>query len=190
MQRRDVRRVVIAGALALAVPGPLTGCGMLGSGPAPAGSAPAAAGDSWVVVATGNPTPSATTGRGATASPSPSSSHPPYDPSCDQERPTGEVLIPLTVLSGSARFTVTWPQSGGGAGYRVAAVPQRLDRGEQPAVRWKQVTPGTGCSVSATITGLVSDAPYVVWLDAPGAGHLPDGTRRTRSGRSGIVYPR
>lgn len=171
---------------------PLAGCDALGLGPAAPDSsaAPApAAGDSWVVVATGSPTPTATAARRATASPSPSISPSPADPSCARRR-TGQPLIPLTVVSGSGTLRVSWPGYGTGAGYRVAAVPQQLRAGEQPAVRWQQVTPGAGCTVTATVSGLTSGAPYVVWLDALGGGHLRDGTRNPYSGRSGIVYPR
>ena len=40
---------------------------------------------------------------------------------------------------------------------------------------------GAGCTVTATITGLKSGKPYVVWLDAPNTGYQRDGTRHPYS---------
>ena len=188
MRLRGVRPALITVLLAV----PLAGCGALGLGPdAPGGSAaPApAAGDSWVVVAPGSPTPTATQVGRATVSPTPAPSLSPADPSCGR-RPTGEPLIPLTVVSGTGSLRISWPRYGAGSSYRVAAVPQRLASGAQPAVRWQQVAPGAGCAVTTTIGGLASGAPYVVWLDAPQSGHQRDGTRNLYSGRSGLVHPR
>ena len=34
-------------------------------------------------------------------------------------------------------------------------------------VFWQTVNAGSGCTVSTTITGLTSGAPYIIWLDAP-----------------------
>ncbi|GAA3269518.1 hypothetical protein Dvina_10160 [Dactylosporangium vinaceum] len=51
--------------------------------------------------------------------------------------------------------------------YRLAAVPQRLYQGPQPAWVWQTVARGAGCSrVSATVTGLTSGDPYVFVVHA------------------------
>lgn len=192
MQLRGIRRALVALALAAPLPLALAGCKMPGFGSAaPAGSpSPSPSGGSWVVVVTGSPTPSATVRGKATASPLPFISLPPIDPACAQQRTTGQVLVPVAVASGPRSITVTWPRYGTDSGYRIAAVPQRLVNGAQPAVRWQRVSPGAGCTVTGTISGLTSAAPYVVWLDAPDTGHLRDGSRLPYSGRSGVVYPR
>jgi hypothetical protein len=98
------------------------------------------------------------------------------------------VLIPMQVTPGKGALTVTWPRQYAST-YRVTAVPQPLVSGAQPAHTWTDVPAGTGCTVTTTITGLTSGKPYVVWLDAPGAGTYGDGTRHPYSGESGVVYP-
>jgi hypothetical protein len=65
-----------------------------------------------------------------------------------------------------------------------------LVAGAQPAYAWQPVPAGTGCTVTATITGLAGGSPYVVWLDAPNTGYQQDGTRHPYSGRSGVVFPK
>ena len=60
---------------------------------------------------------------------------------------------------------------------------------QRPKATWKTVTVTNGCTGSATITGLTSGAPYIVWLDAPNTPHKLDGSRDLYSGRSGIVNP-
>jgi hypothetical protein len=169
---------------------PLAGCATLGSVAQPDVSA-TAAGDSWTVVVTGSPTPSGTAaGRPRAASASPAISLGTPDPQCGQTRGPGQVVIPLTVVPGSRSLSVSWPRYGSSSSYRIGAVPQILVNGSQPAVRWKPVQGGAGCTVTGTITGLTSGAPYIVWLDAPGTGYLNDGTRHPYSGSSGVVYPK
>ncbi|HEX8346311.1 MAG TPA: hypothetical protein VF657_16455 [Actinoplanes sp.] len=190
MQLRGVSRALLVAVSAM----PLTGCAALGlgAGPDAAGTAgPGASGDSWVVVATGSATPSAAPSGGVRSqTPAPGMSPRPADPDCASIRPAGQVLIPVTVTPGARSLSVRWPRDGGSSTYRVTAVPQDLVSGDQPPVVWQSVAAGTGCTVSASITGLVSGKPYVVWLDAPGTGYLTDGARNPYSGRSGVVYPR
>jgi hypothetical protein len=188
MQIKGAPRILVL----LALAAPVSGCGALGLDPAatPTTAAPGASGPSWIEVVQGRPTASATPARGAraTASPSPA----PWksaDPSCGRTREPEQVLIPLTVTVRTGSLAVQWPGYGGSSGYRVAAVPQILVNGEQPPVKWQAVGAGDGCTISATITGLTSGAPYIVWLDAPGSGRLIDGTRLPYSGRSAVVYP-
>ena len=186
-----VRRAMII--VALAVLPALAGCGALGLGD-PASSASAepstAPGGSWVVVQEGQATASPTPAR-RTASPTPSSGFLTISPSpgCPADWTGGTVLIPVTVTVGPGSLTVTWPRQRDST-YRIAAVPQGLVGGIQPAVVWQPVAAGSGCSVTATIRGLKSGKPYIVWLDAPGTGFDPDGSPHPYSGRSGVVYPR
>ena len=68
-------------------------------------------------------------------------------------------------------------------------MPQPLVPAASPRTPGQNVAAGTGCTVTATITGLKSGKPYVVWLDAPNTGYERDGTRHPYSGKSGVVYP-
>jgi hypothetical protein len=191
MRFMGVRRAMIT--VALTVLPALTGCGALGLGdPAASASAEASTGpgDSWVVVEEGQATASPTPAR-RTASPTASSGLPTTSPTpgCPDDRTGGTVLIPVTVTVGPRSLTATWPRQRDST-YRIAAVPQGLVGGIQPAVVWQPVAAGSGCSVTATIRGLKSGKPYIVWLDAPGTGFEPDGSPHPYSGRSGVVYPR
>jgi hypothetical protein len=185
------RRAMIT--VALAVLPALAGCGALGLGDpaAPASAEPSTRpGDSWVVVQEGRATASPTPAR-LTASPTTSTGLPPVSPvpGCPADWTGGTVLIPVTVTVGAGSLTATWPQQRGST-YRIAAVPQGLVAGSQPAVVWQPVAAGSGCSVTATIRGLRSGKPYILWLDAQGTGFEPDGSPHPYSGRSGVVYPR
>ena len=177
-----------------ALPFALGGCGALaqsGSGGSTAPS-PAPSGTPWIVYAGGSPAPSPSLLR-ATGTPVPALppvSFLPVNPACTATFTRIDVvLIPLTVKPGKGSLTVTWPRQYNSS-YRITAVKQPLVSGNQPAYTWQTVAAGTGCTVTATITGLSSGVPYVVWLDAPGTSHQLDGTRHLYSGRSGIVYPR
>jgi hypothetical protein len=184
----------------VAVPFVLGGCSALGlnssATPGSAGSAPASAGPvsgaGWINVVAGSatPSPSPSLGKGGSPSPAlPPVSFLPVDPACAQTWDLSAVTIPMTVTPGAGSFTVTWPRQWD-SNYRIAAVPQPLVSGNQPAYTWQNIAPGTGCTVSATVSGLKSGVPYVIWLDAPATGYERDGTRHPYSGRSGVVYPR
>jgi hypothetical protein len=182
----------------VAVPFVLGGCSALGldstTTPGSAGSASASAGPvsgtGWIVVTSGSATPGPSPSRG-TGSPSPALppvSFLPVDRGCAQTWDINDVLIPMTVTPAAGSVTVTWPRQWD-SNYRITAVPQPLIPGSQPAYTWQNVAPSTGCTVSATIGGLKSGVPYVIWLDAPNTGYERDGTRHPYSGRSGVVYP-
>jgi hypothetical protein len=99
-------------------------------------------------------------------------------------------MIPVTVTVGVRSLTATWPRQRR-SNYNIAAVPQKLVGGVQPAVVWRPVVADTsGCTVTTTVTGLISGRAYIIWLDAPNAGFDRDGTRYPYSGRSGVVYPK
>jgi hypothetical protein len=112
------------------------------------------------------------------------------EPSCPHDWSRGTVMIPVTVTAGTRSLTATWPRQRESR-YTIAAVPQKLVGGVQPAVVWQPVAPATsGCTVTATVRGLRSGQAYIVWMDAPNPGFDRDGTRYPYSGRSGVVYPK
>jgi hypothetical protein len=159
--------------------------------PSPSATPGPVTGGGWIVVATGSPTPSPAPSH-PTGSPSPALpavSFLPLARSCTPGWDLSGVLIPLTVTPGAGKLTVSWPRQWD-SGYRITAVPQRLVAGYQPTPHWQTVPAGTGCTVTAAISGLKSGAPYVVWLDAPQTGAERDGSRHPYSGSSGVVYPR
>jgi hypothetical protein len=179
-------------ALALAaLPVVLGGCGGTGTpGISPSGSAPASPAVPWVIVATGSATPSPTPSVSFSLPPSglPTISLPAAS-ACAIAWPEHEqVLIPMIVTPGKASLKVQWPARYG-PNYRVAAVDQRLVSGTQPPPTWVNVTAGSGCTVTATLTGLISGNPYIVWLDAPNTPRNLDGSRSLYSGKSGVVTP-
>jgi hypothetical protein len=101
---------------------------------------------------------------------------------------SGEVLIPMNITPITAGFKVEWP-SEYGSYYRLTAVLQGLVAGAQPTPSWQTVAKGAGCTTSATITGLRSGQPYIIWLDAPDTPRGVDGSRSLYSGKSGVVKP-
>ena len=179
----------------LALPIALGGCGMLGLGsstasPGSAASATPDAGGDWLVVATGSATPSPAASRFPSRPPVlPPVTFLPVQPGCAQDWAVSPPLIPIQVVPGAGKLTVTWPRQYN-SGYRITAVKQPLISGSQPNYTWQNVPAGSGCTVTATISGLQKGVPYIVWLDAPNTGHERDGTRHPYSGRSGVVYPR
>jgi len=180
-----LRRLLLTLTLPLAV----GGCGALGGASAGSTPSPAPSGTPWIWYASGSATPSPVPSGGSPVPGLPPVSFLPIDPACT-ERFTriDAMLIPLKVTPGKGSLSVTWPRQYD-SDYRLTAVKQPLVTGNQPATTWQKVAAGTGCTVSATINGLKTGVPYVVWLDAPTTGHEPDGTRHLYSGRSSVVYP-
>jgi len=182
------RTIVLALA---ALPMVLGGCGgMVTPTASSSGSAPASPAMPWVIVATGSATPSPTPSISLSL---PASGLPwtsmPAASACAIAWPENEqVLIPMIVTPAKASLKVQWP-AWYGPDYRVAAVDQRLVSGTQPPPTWVSVTAGTGCTVTATLTGLISGNPYIVWLDAPNTPRNLDGSRSLYSGKSGVVTP-
>jgi hypothetical protein len=191
-----MRKTVLA-AVALLVPVLLSGCAALGLDmsmhpnveASPSGGPVSGAG--WIVGESGKatPSPTPTLGKGKYPGASlPPVSFLPYDASCPRGNTVEPVLIPLTITPGKGSLTVTWPQEYN-SNYRITAVPQPLVAGSQPVPVWQNVAPSGGCTVTATVSGLKSGTPYVVWLDAPNTGHERDGARHPYAGESGVVYP-
>jgi hypothetical protein len=73
------------------------------------------------------------------------------------------------VVPGTTSAVVSWWNVGDPAlvEYRLAAVSQHLYKGPQPTWIWQTVAKGTGCTrISATVTGLGSQVPYVFVVHA------------------------
>src|SRR4051794_13972074 len=121
----------------LALPIALGGCGMLGLGSAPATPGSSAsptpnAGGNWLVVSAGSATPSPVPSfSGSRAPVLPPVTFLPVAPGCATSWTVRPVLIPLQVVAGAGRLTVTWPRQYG-TYYRLTAVKQPLVGGNQP----------------------------------------------------------
>jgi hypothetical protein len=179
------RRIVAA---LTVLPFALAGCGK----PEPATEAEAtqAAGEPWVVVEPGRPTPSPARKLSGSLKPAlPPVSFMPTTDTCTIAWPEQEaVLIPMVVTPGAGSFTVQWPNRYGDT-YRLAAVPQEIVTGEQPEPAWQTVKTGAECEVTATVSGLTSGAAYIIWLDAPNTPRRLDGSRSLYSGKTKVVIP-
>jgi hypothetical protein len=183
----------LAAALGLLAVG---GCSVLTggstSGAKPGASASAGAdGKSWIWYAPGSATPSVAPSSSGSRKPAlpPVSFLPlPPDGGCPYEWTVAPVEIPMQVTPGKGSLTVKWARQYD-SDYRITAVRQPLKSGNQPNYLWQYVPTPAGCWVTATISGLQSGVPYIVWLDAPNTGYDSDGTRHPYSGRSGVVYP-
>jgi hypothetical protein len=144
----------------------------------------------WVVVQPGNATATASTTKGGSPKPAlPPVSYLPTTSACAIAWPQADlVLIPMIVTPIAGGFQVRWPASYGPS-YRLTAVHQGLISGAQPEPTWQTVPAGAGCTVSATIKGLISGDPYIIWLDAPDTPTRTDGSRSLRSGKTAVVKP-
>ena len=174
--------------LMLGLPLLLGGCG--GGTATPAVSVPAKPATPFVIVDSGSATPSPTPSVGASYSGGlPAVSFMPTSSACAMGWPQdGLVLIPMVVTPQVGALQVQWPAQYGST-YRITAVDQELVVGTQPPPTWQTVAAGGNCTVTATISGLKSGGAYIVWLDAPDSGTNIDGSRRLRSGKSGVVRP-
>ncbi|MCU7729712.1 hypothetical protein ODJ79_38850 [Actinoplanes sp. KI2] len=174
-----------------ALPFGLTACGS-GSTTTATGTAtvtPTPTNGPWVRYQSGNPTapPGGSYFTGTPPPALPSVSFLSMGSGCAVDWPdTGQVFIPMNITPITGGFKVEWP-SAYGSYYRLAAVRQLVVAGPQPSPSWQTVPAGTGCTTTATITGLTSGAPYIVWLDAPDTPRRIDGSRSLYSGRSGVL---
>jgi hypothetical protein len=167
----------------------LTGCG---GAPNPAATAsPTPTKGPWVLFETGSPTPTPLSSfyTGTPPAGLPSVSFLATSSACTIGWPdSGLVLIPMNITPIVGGFKVEWP-SAYGSYYRLTAVLQGLVTGAQPTPSWQTVPKGGGCTTTATITGLTSGKPYIIWLDAPDTPRMVDGSRSLYSGKSGVVKP-
>ncbi|MEU8815550.1 hypothetical protein [Actinoplanes sp. NPDC048796] len=166
----------------------LGGCGKSDT---PSTPATTPGGQPWVRVSSGSRTPSpVVTYTGSPRPGLPPVSFLPTSTACAAGWPDADqVLIPMIVTPGAGSFSVQWPNRFGNT-YRITAVPQELVSGAQPDPVWKTITTGAECNASASITGLQSGKPYVIWLDAPNTPRGVDGSRSLYSGKSGVVRPK
>ena len=188
-ERKGMRLRIAVTVATLIAPLALGGCGA--DEPASPSQTPVpAAGPGWLVRQTGSPTASPSPTRGGTRTPvlPPVSFLPPVDPECAKGFTVVPPLIPMKIVAGKGSLTATWVRQYD-SNYRITAIPQPLKSGSQAAYTWKNIPAATGCTVTATISGLTSGQAYVVWLDAPNSGYEPDGTRHPYSGKSDVVYP-
>jgi hypothetical protein len=182
----------------------LGGCGVVPGFPAgsPATSptaAAAASGPSWVVVSQGSVAPSAT----AKGRPSPTPSTGGFlprrtpGPTPTPHQTCSDPTVKVGVINGLAETeragtaTVRWFNIGGDnvVSYRLTAIPQALVSGKQPDLRWQSISPGKACTyMTAVVTGLVRNAPYVLSLDAVLSHTNADGARAATVARSGVFY--
>lgn len=179
MRRRWLGTLVLAPLL-------LSGCGSSGG---TASAVPDPSGSPWVLVANGNavtsPTPKAYTGTPSTfptgflplstASPTPTPT-----PTGGCTPPGGASVINFaSVVPGSTSAAVTFYNRGGSdlVEFRVTAISQDLQVGDQRDVGWTVVTPGVTCGfLTATVTGLDPKTDYVFSVDAVTTHHDHDGT--------------
>jgi hypothetical protein len=154
---------------------------------------------SWIVVDEGAAVPSATPRRVRSAGPSPTVALPVAEPPapapsatapCVGSRPAGQ-LAGLTVEPGPGTATVSWYNHGDPmlVEFRLTPIPQVILAGYQPELQWTAIAPGAGCrEMTATLTGLDREAPYVFSLDAVSRNYNADGVRTVTVARSVVVY--
>ena len=169
-------------------------------GGATAKAEPAGGGQTWIVVDQGRTLASPSTSSPSSPGPSPSApvTAPPAapnplpsgTPTCaggdlDYGQPAG-----LSVDPEAGAATVSWYHPGDPdlVEYKLTAMPQVLITGLQPDLRWETVEPGAPCrTITARITGLNPDAPYVFSLDAVSKAYNADGNRTVTIARSTVV---
>ncbi|MDI6101533.1 fibronectin type III domain-containing protein [Actinoplanes sp. NEAU-A12] len=157
------------------------------------------AGRSWIVVDEGAATPSPTTTFG-TASPTPETTLPPLPTGSSPTGMPATTCTPmqritaingLAVEPGSTSAVVTWYHPGGDniVDYRVTAISQDLVVGAQKEIGWTRSAPDKCGDVSATVTGLDPQTPYVFSVDVVMTRSNPslDGIYTETIARSGVV---
>jgi hypothetical protein len=168
--------------------------------PTPDSSAVTPTGPSWVVVAQGSATPSATARVTSTPSPSPTGGFLPRGaprpasaghPACEGVLKIGQING-LSVVVGRGSATVSWYNTAGHnlVEYRLTAIAQNLVSGAQRPLRWVTIEPGAQCGwMTSTYRGLTSGEPYMLSLDVVVRRPNYDGTTSSTIARSGVVYP-
>jgi hypothetical protein len=191
-----MRHAKVAALLLPLAPLLLSGCGSSSSTTATA--TPSTTGSPWIVSYTGSPS-AATTPTLSYSSPTPfatgflpitttsASPTPTTSNNCDGADFHPGAINGVTVVPGATSATVSWYNPGGDnlVEYRVTAISQGLQTGEQRDVGWTVVTPGTGCStLTAPLTGLDRKTYYVFSVDAVYKRIGVDGTHATTVARS------
>lgn len=195
--RRAAPAVALLASVLLSGGCDIPGLGALGAGDAAGATPSPGSTDSWIIVAEGAASTSPAVGARRSPSPSPDALRPPAvaaparttAPRCTGTSRPGQING-LDVRAGAGSATVSWFNTGdpGLLSYRVAAVPQRLQEGQQAPVDWRSIPAGAGCrTMTSTISGLTRGASYVFWLDAVSTRLIGDGTRDSAIARSGVV---
>lgn len=160
----------------------------------------AASGPSWTMVSRGKPTPTAPLRARPSPTPSATRAAAPRPTPAPTTMPSGDcagtamragVINGLTVTERSGTASVRWFNVGGAnvVAYRLTAIPQTLVSGRQPDLVWRTITPAQPCTdMSASMTGLERNAPYVMSLEVVLGHSTLDGTRSATVGRSGVFY--
>jgi hypothetical protein len=190
--------------LMLLAPVVLTGCsavpGWSTETPDTTSTAPGVPGsNSWIVVSTGSPTPTATPRRTVSPSATPATGflspgtaapRPTPAPSCtDADSRIGKING-LDVVPGPGTAVVRWMHAGSTAfvEYRVTAVSQDVVTGNQRDIGWKTATPTGPCTLmTVTMTGLDRRTSYTFSLDAVFARSSGDGNRASTVARAVAV---
>jgi hypothetical protein len=161
---------------AVVLPLLLVGCSSSSSSTRPGDEETTGSGRSWIVVDEGNATPSPATPVGK-ASPTPSTTLPPLPTGSAAPTATPsntctpmqriKTINGLAVTPASTSAVVTWYHPGGSniVDYRVTASNQDLVTGAQKEIGWTRSAPTACGDVSATITGLDPQTPYVFTVD-------------------------
>jgi hypothetical protein len=102
----------------------------------------------------------------------------------------GQKMNYAAAVPASTSAAVTFYNRGGAdlVEYRVTAISQDLQLGEQRDVGWTVVTPGVSCGfMTATVVGLDPATDYVFSVDAVTRHRDRDGTYGSTVARSGVV---
>jgi hypothetical protein len=206
--RRTGVRLVAAGLITAA----LSGCELpelLAGRSDTQAAAPAAkpAGDNWLVVKQGQRRPEAEEAAPRAADPEPvlevPELHVPVAPHavvaehldarCVGSLAAGKIAA-LDVDPGATTAKVSWYHPGDPSvvTYRITSLSQKLVVGRQAELKWQETKPGgEGCrALTATVTGLQRDTPYVFSVDAVRQATWQNSTRATTVARSSVVSTR
>ena len=116
----------------------------------------------------------------------------PYEPRCIGAHTPGKIAV-AAVAPAATTAKVTWYHPGDPTvtTYKVTAISQSLVTGTQPEIGWTDAEPGEGChEVTATVTGLQADTPYVFSVDAVRQPTWQNGIRTATVARSSVVPTR
>lgn len=178
----------------------LGGCGSVtGSAGGSASAEPETTAEPWVLVDKGKAVASAAP-KGYVATPTtfptgflPLTSRSPMPaptPTGGRTPTGGQKMNFAAAVPASTSAVVTFYNRGGTdlVEYRVTAIAQDLQIGDQRDVGWTVVTPGAGCGYqSATVVGLDPKTDYVFSVDAVTRHSDRDGTYASTIARSGVV---
>ncbi|MET8152334.1 hypothetical protein ACIBSW_30450 [Actinoplanes sp. NPDC049668] len=186
----------------LALPLLLSGCAMFTASKGGTGGesdAGVTAGDQWLIVAQGSPTPTPKPSSGVRPEPTRSSGFLPLPPAtprptptatCVRDTPHFNKINALQVAPGTTSAKVRWYNVGGYnlVEYRVTAISQDLRIGRQREVDTVVTKPGKPCGyVTVTLPNLERKTSYVISVDAVVVRRSGDGTHAATVFRSSPI---